>query len=172
VRPSALLPRRRFVGVGGLGGGSVSSRKARCNCMAAPLMRRRLRGSAKESVDERAGGANHQACRLRQAGAKALERSALQDARLWFEQALNVLKALPESRSNLEQGFELRLEMFRLLININEVRQGLQRLREAEALALRLNNDGRRGLACAYLTTTHALLGELDEGLETCERAL
>jgi hypothetical protein len=43
-----------FVGVFGLGGGSVSSRNARCNCMAAPLMRRRLRGPAEESVDERA----------------------------------------------------------------------------------------------------------------------
>src|SRR5262249_44384008 len=43
-----------FVGAVGLGRcGSVSSRKARWNCMAS-LMRRRLRGSAEESVDERA----------------------------------------------------------------------------------------------------------------------
>src|SRR5262245_37423926 len=44
----------RFVGVIGFGGGSVSLRNARCNCMAAPLMRRRLRGPAEESLDERA----------------------------------------------------------------------------------------------------------------------
>src|SRR5262249_60584563 len=40
-----------FAGVVGLDG-SVSWRNARCNCMAAPLMRRRLRGPAQESVDD------------------------------------------------------------------------------------------------------------------------
>jgi tetratricopeptide (TPR) repeat protein len=109
---------------------------------------------------------------LRQAGAKATERSALQDARLWFERALDVLGALPESRSSLEQGFEIRLEMRRVLIQLNEVRQVLKRLREAETLARRLNDDRRHGSLCALLSTTHALLGELDEGRVTCERAL
>src|SRR5215468_5212110 len=42
-----------IVGAVGLGG-SDSSRNARCNCMAASLMRRRLRGPAEEGVDERA----------------------------------------------------------------------------------------------------------------------
>src|SRR5262245_56911974 len=35
---------------------------------------------------------------LRQAGAKAAAGSALQDARIWFEQALGVLEALPRAR--------------------------------------------------------------------------
>ena len=48
---------------------------------------------------------------LRQAGLKAAARSALQDARGWFEQALGVLEALPESPSTLEQAFEIRLEL-------------------------------------------------------------
>ena len=48
---------------------------------------------------------------LRQAGVKAAARSALPDARVWFEQALGVLEALPESPSTLEQGFEIRLEL-------------------------------------------------------------
>jgi hypothetical protein len=38
-------------------------------------------------------------------------RSALQDARGWFEQALGALEALPESQSTLEQAFEIRLEL-------------------------------------------------------------
>jgi predicted ATPase len=38
---------------------------------------------------------------LRQAGLKAAARSALPDARGWFEQALGVLEALPESHSPL-----------------------------------------------------------------------
>src|SRR5262249_30253205 len=48
----------------------------------------------------------------------------------------------------------------------------LKRLREAETLARRLNDDRRHGSVCALLSTTHALLGELDEGRVTCERAL
>src|SRR5262249_41684299 len=48
---------------------------------------------------------------LRQAGRKAAARSAPHDARGWFEQALGVLEALPESPSTLEQGFEIRLEL-------------------------------------------------------------
>ena len=37
---------------------------------------------------------------LRQTGLKAAARSALPDARVWFEQALGILVALPESPSN------------------------------------------------------------------------
>jgi predicted ATPase len=48
---------------------------------------------------------------FRQAGGKATARSALQDARGWFEQALGALEALPESQSTLEQAFEIRLEL-------------------------------------------------------------
>jgi predicted ATPase len=48
---------------------------------------------------------------LRQAGLKAAGRSAIHDARSWFEQALNVLTRLPQSRSNLEKAFDVRLEL-------------------------------------------------------------
>ena len=48
---------------------------------------------------------------LRQAGLKAAARSALRDARTWFEQALGVLAALPDSPSTLDQAFEIRLEL-------------------------------------------------------------
>jgi class 3 adenylate cyclase len=54
---------------------------------------------------------------LRQAGLKAASRSALHDARGSFEQALRVLEALPESRSALEQAFDIRLEL-RLVLNL------------------------------------------------------
>ena len=82
---------------------------------------------------------------LRQAGLKAAARSALPDARAWFEQALGVLEALPESPSTLEQGFDIRLELRPVLGQLGEVRRVLERLREAEALAETLNDDRRRG---------------------------
>jgi predicted ATPase len=109
---------------------------------------------------------------LRQAGNKAAARSALQDARGWFEQALGALEALPESQSTLEQDFEIRLELRPVLNHLGEVRRTLQRLREAEALAERLNDDRRRGRVCAFVTNIHSYLGELDEALASGTRAL
>src|SRR5712692_7392630 len=109
---------------------------------------------------------------LRQAGAKAAARSALQDALVWLEQALGVLEALPESQSTLERAFDIRLELRPVLSQLGEVRRALERLREAEALAERLNDDRRRGRVCAFMTTTHSQLGELDEACVTGTRAL
>jgi class 3 adenylate cyclase/tetratricopeptide (TPR) repeat protein len=109
---------------------------------------------------------------LRQAGGKAAARSALSDARTWFEQALGVLKALPESRAALEQAFEIRLELRPVLRQLGEGRRMLEHLREAEALAERLRDDRRLGQVCAFMTTVHSTLDELDEALVTGTRAL
>jgi class 3 adenylate cyclase/tetratricopeptide (TPR) repeat protein len=109
---------------------------------------------------------------LRQAGLKATARSALADARAWFEQALGILAALPASPSTLEQAFEIRLELRPVLNLLGEVRQVLECLREAETLAERLNDDGRRGRVCAALANVHALLGDLDQALVSGARAL
>jgi class 3 adenylate cyclase/tetratricopeptide (TPR) repeat protein len=107
----------------------------------------------------------------REAGLKTAARSALRDARGWFEQALGALETLPESRSRLEQAFDLRLELRPVLTQVGEVRRSLDRLREAETLADRLSDDGRRGRAAAFRTATHSLLGELDEALVAGARA-
>jgi class 3 adenylate cyclase/tetratricopeptide (TPR) repeat protein len=109
---------------------------------------------------------------LRQAGLKAAERSALPDARAWFEQALGVLEALPESESTLEQGFEIRLELRPVLNQLGEVRRMLEQLREAEALAQKLNDDRRRGRVCALMANIHSQFGELDEALASGTRAM
>jgi tetratricopeptide (TPR) repeat protein len=109
---------------------------------------------------------------LRQAGLKAFARSAPREARGWFEQALGVLETLPESQSALEQAFEIRLELRPMLSQLGEARRGLARLREAETLAERLNDDRRRGRVSAVLTNAHSLLGEMNEALVTGTRAL
>jgi class 3 adenylate cyclase/tetratricopeptide (TPR) repeat protein len=109
---------------------------------------------------------------LRQAGLKAAARSAVSDARVWFEQALGVLDALPENQATLEEAFEIRLELRRVLSQLPDIPQTLDRLREAEALAERLNDDRRRGRVCAFMTNIHSHLGDLDEALITGTRAL
>ena len=109
---------------------------------------------------------------LRQAGLKALARSALQEARPWFEQALGAIEALPESPSTLELGVDIRLELRTVLHQLGEVRRALERLREAEMLAGRLSDGRRRGRVCAFMTNIHSLLGELDEADASGTRAL
>lgn len=110
---------------------------------------------------------------LRQAGLRATARSALPDARAWFEQALGTLEVLPESQSTLGQAFEIRLELRPVLVQLGgEFRRILERLREAEALASRLNDDRRRGRVYALMTNAHSLLGDLGEALLSGTRAM
>ena len=109
---------------------------------------------------------------LRQAGLKAAARSAYSDARAWLEQALSVLETLPASPSTLERGVDIRLELRPVLIGVREIRTSLERMREAEALAERLDDDRRRGQVYVGMTNAHAHLGELDEALVTGARAL
>jgi tetratricopeptide (TPR) repeat protein len=104
---------------------------------------------------------------LRQAGLKAAERSALREARAWFEEALSILRVLPESRPALEQAFEIRFELRLVLNQLGEIHLALGRLREAETL-----DDDRRGRVWAFMANSHALLGELDEALTFGNRAL
>jgi class 3 adenylate cyclase/tetratricopeptide (TPR) repeat protein len=109
---------------------------------------------------------------LRQAGAKAAGRSALLEARACFEQVLSILKTLPESEAALENAFEIRLELRTVLRQLGEVRQMLEHLREAEALAERLKDDRRRCQVCSFMTTVLSTLDELDEALVTGIRAV
>jgi DNA-binding NtrC family response regulator/tetratricopeptide (TPR) repeat protein len=109
---------------------------------------------------------------LRQAGLKATARSALADARVWFEQALGVLDRLPETSSTLEEALETRLELWLVLNLVGTPRQTLALLKEAEGLAQRLNNDRGQAWACAFAVPTYTFLGELDEALASGARAL
>jgi class 3 adenylate cyclase/tetratricopeptide (TPR) repeat protein len=109
---------------------------------------------------------------LRRAGGKAVARSALSDARTWFEQALDVLKSVPATRDLMEHAFEIRLELRSVLRQLGEVLQMIEHLREAEVLAERLKDDSRRGRVCAMMTTVLSTVDELDEALVTGTRAV
>jgi tetratricopeptide (TPR) repeat protein len=80
----------------------------------------------------------------RQAGEKAMERSAHREAVGYFEQALSVLPHLPETRDIREQAIDLRLAMRIALRPLGDFGRILAYLSEAEALA-----DHRR-LGAAY----------------------
>jgi tetratricopeptide (TPR) repeat protein len=72
----------------------------------------------------------------------------------------------------MEQAFEIHLDVRAVLRQLGEVRQMLDHLRQAEALAERLRDDRRRGRVCAIMTTVLSTLDELDEALLTGTRAV
>jgi len=108
----------------------------------------------------------------RKAGQLADTRSAAPEAVSSFERALSLLEAMPESTFTLEQSFDIRLELRSSLQLLGEGRRVLERLREAEALAERLNDDCRRGQVCELMTTAHLLVGEMDEAVAAGIRTL
>ena len=89
-----------------------------------------------------------------------------------FEEALGVLKELPESQATLERGLRIRLDLRPVLRQLGEGRHILEHLREAEIIATQLKDDRRRGLVYAFNTVLQASLDELDEALVSGSRAL
>jgi class 3 adenylate cyclase/tetratricopeptide (TPR) repeat protein len=108
----------------------------------------------------------------RKAGQLASARSANREAAKFFERALSVLEVLPETQFTMAQAFDIRLELRPALVQITEARRALERLREANTLAERLNDDRRRGWVYGFLTNAYALLGELDEAVASGTHAL
>jgi len=109
---------------------------------------------------------------LRQAGVRAAARSALQEARALLTRALDALAKLAESRATLVEAFDIRLELRPVLAQLGEFGGVLKILREADALADRLNDDGRRSRVLAFLSNIHGRLHELDEAFACGTRAL
>jgi tetratricopeptide (TPR) repeat protein len=109
---------------------------------------------------------------LRQAGVKATEHSANAAAVAYFEQALETLTHLPESRSTLEQAIDLRLDVRHPLLQLGENERILKHLREAERLAEALDDQLRLGRVAAYLTTYYYAVGNQERAVASGQRGL
>jgi class 3 adenylate cyclase/tetratricopeptide (TPR) repeat protein len=109
---------------------------------------------------------------FRQAGAKALARSAHQEAAGYFEQALSVLAHLPEQRDTREQSIDIRLALRSALLPSNDSPRILACLREAEALAMDLNDARRLGQVSGFLSVHFRNLGAYDQAIAAARRAL
>jgi class 3 adenylate cyclase/tetratricopeptide (TPR) repeat protein len=107
----------------------------------------------------------------RQAGTRAVARSANQEAVLCFEQALEALAHLPESRDTREQAIDLRLDLERVLSVLTEYSRLFDHMRAAEALAQSLNDQRRLGLICARLTHYFWVTGDHQQAVATGQRA-
>jgi tetratricopeptide (TPR) repeat protein len=109
---------------------------------------------------------------FRQAGAKALSRSAHQEAVGYFEQALSALAQLPEQRDTRELSIDIRLALRSALLPSNDSARILSCLREAEALAIDLDDSRRLGQISGFLSVYFRNLGAYDQAIATAQRAL
>src|SRR5262245_19793840 len=108
----------------------------------------------------------------RQAGEKALARSARREVLEYFESALSVLQRLPETRATHEQAIDLRLALRTALHLSGELGRLLAVLREAEALAVALDDPRRLGQISVSLTVYFRHMGAYDQAIVAAQRAL
>jgi class 3 adenylate cyclase/tetratricopeptide (TPR) repeat protein len=108
---------------------------------------------------------------LKQAGDKALARSAIQEAVAYFDQALKALQQLPNNPVNTEQAIDLRLELRNALHPLGEFDRVLDILRDAQSLAEGLDDQRRLGRVYGFLAQSFRLRGEYAAAIEVGGRA-
>ena len=102
----------------------------------------------------------------RRAGQLAHARWANREAVISFEQALHLLKALPETRKTLELAVDLRVDVKTSLLPFGEFQRIVGYLREAEGLARALDDQRRLGELSVHMCQTLALVGRPAEAIE------
>jgi DNA-binding NtrC family response regulator len=96
---------------------------------------------------------------LGQAGAKAATRSADSQAVACLEEALVALGHLPESRETIQLAIDLRFHLRNSLFPLAGFVRIEAYLREAEALARRLDDQHRLGRMSAFMSAHHIATG-------------
>jgi len=99
------------------------------------------------------------------AGRLAYARWANHEAARCFEQALNLLEALPETREKLEQAIDLRIDLRNALSPLGEFERIFGCLREAENRARTLDDRRRLGQISVYMCHNFYVTGHQREAL-------
>ena len=108
----------------------------------------------------------------RQAGEKAMARSAHREAVGYFEQALGALAHLPETRDTIEQAIDLRLALRSALWPSGDLGRILAYLRQAETLAEALDDPRRLAQVLPFLSEHFRFMGAYDQAIAAGQRAL
>jgi predicted ATPase len=108
----------------------------------------------------------------RQAGEKAMARSAHREAVGYFEQALGALPHLPETRATREQAIDLRIALRAALYPSGDFGRLLAYLREAASLAEALDDPRRLGQVSVFLSHFSRLMRAHDQAIAAGQRAL
>jgi tetratricopeptide (TPR) repeat protein len=109
---------------------------------------------------------------FRQAGEKAMMRSAYREAVGYFEQALSALAQLPQERDTREQAIDLRFALRWALTPLGDLERVLVYLREAEALAMALDDLPRLTQVSIALSSYFRRMGADDQAITVAQHAL
>jgi tetratricopeptide (TPR) repeat protein len=109
---------------------------------------------------------------LRQAAAKAQARSGHREALAALEEALKMLRHLPETRERREQEIDVRLECRATLYPLGEFDKMLDYLREAGAIASAIPDPRRLGLVSIHIAEYYRQTGRFAEARRLAEQAL
>jgi class 3 adenylate cyclase/tetratricopeptide (TPR) repeat protein len=109
---------------------------------------------------------------LRQAGLKAVSRSAHREAIANLEQALIALGHLPDERETVGLAVDIRLELAQALAQSARYRDILERMKQAEPLAASLHDPARLGPVLVRMAQALRLTGEYDDALRVGHRAV
>ena len=108
----------------------------------------------------------------RQAGAKAVARSANLEAVSFLERALVALKKCPDRREKLEHAVDLRLELRNALFLLGEFDRLYRYLKEAETFAETLGDQRRLGSVINFIIGYFDLVGNHQRATEIAHQAL
>jgi class 3 adenylate cyclase/tetratricopeptide (TPR) repeat protein len=108
----------------------------------------------------------------RQAGVTAASRPAHREAVARFEQALEALEKLPESREHTELAIDIRFDLRNSLHPLGRLERTLKHIRKVEAHAALLGDQRRLGQASSLVCQYHRLMGDLSSAIEAGERAI
>jgi tetratricopeptide (TPR) repeat protein len=105
------------------------------------------------------------------AGQRAVERSGYREAVACFEQALIILRRLPERRDTLKLALDLHFDLRNALLPLGDPVPTFEHLREAETLAQVLDDRQRLGQVAVFMTEHFRMVGDLDQAVESGQRA-
>ena len=106
------------------------------------------------------------------AGSKAMGRSAYRGAVIYFDRALASLEHLPKSRPFIEQAIDLRLDLRNALFPLEELDRLVENLRAAESLSEALGDQRRLGRISSYMVHYYTLMGDREKATEASRRGL
>ena len=109
---------------------------------------------------------------LREAGDRAVARSANKEAAAFYEDALGAVRHLPESPETVGAAIDIRLDLRPPLLQLGRLDDIRRLSKEAEAIAQQLGDEERLARAYTYLINYHYLLGETARTIDYGARCL
>jgi class 3 adenylate cyclase len=109
---------------------------------------------------------------LRQAGLRAMGRAANREATAHLEQALGVLRHLPESRQTTELTIDIHIDLRNALFPLGDLARMGEHLHEAEVLARTLGDRRRLAWIATFMVRQCLITGDYDESVRFGKEAL